>query len=83
MAIPTPATPARPMPMAKLMAHTHAELIPWSVVASMSSEAALTAVPNRVLFRNEIDDQSRHQREPQKREAEPRHPQPPTGDHGA
>ena len=51
MAIPTPATPARPMPTAKLMAHTHTELMPCSVVASMSSEAALTAVPSRVFLR--------------------------------
>ncbi len=48
----TPAAAASAMPMAKAMALTRCGLMPISVAAVMSSEAARTALPTSVFLRN-------------------------------
>ena len=50
--MPTPATPAMARPRARAAALTQLGSTPIRVVATMSSEAALTAVPVLVRFRN-------------------------------
>ena len=58
----TPATPARPMPMAKATLLTRWGLMPMRVAETMSSEAALTAIPMKVFLKKRTTTTGREDR---------------------